>query len=359
MPRKQFGTVWSRLTPFELDWIQVEVSARCDSRCIYCPVSQFRGKRVEGLMTWETFHRLESSFSSADMVFLQGWGEPLLHPQFWEMARRARNAGPKVGFTTNGTLLGEGNRQALLESGVEIMGVSLAGSTPQTHDRFREGNPLDVIDLNLRRLRREKEERGSDLPKIHLAYLLLSSNLAELQGVVDLAEEWGASQIVVSYLSIVLSSALEGEALPARSSNGPSVRSLIEEAKARAEEKGILLHVNRPSSQGAEPTCTENILKSCFVSAQGQVSPCVMSNLGLSERTGAVHLFRGTEYPVRTLTFGSLRDGSLEQIWKSRPARDFRRVFRERLWRGDKGTGGLPAPCSHCYKLFSGPFPIP
>jgi len=310
-------------------------------------------------MTWETFHRLESSFSSADMVFLQGWGEPLLHPQFWEMVRRTRATGSRVGFTTNGILLGETNRWALLESGVEIMGVSLAGSTPQTHDHFREGNPLDVIDLNLRRLRREKEERGSELPKIHVAYLLLSSNLAELQGVVDLAEEWGASQIVVSHLSIVLSSVLEREALPARSSEGPSVQSLIKEAKARAEEKGILLHANRPSSQGAEPTCTENVLKSCFVSAQGQVSPCVMSNLGLEERVGAVHLFRGTEYPVRTLTFGSLRDGSLEEIWRSGPARDFRRVFRERLWRGDRGTVELPAPCSHCYKLFLGPFPIP
>jgi len=351
MPRKTIGALWSRLTPFELDWIQVEVSARCDSRCVYCPVSHFRGQRGEGLMTWETFHRLESSFPSADMVFLQGWGEPLLHPQFWEMVRRTRAAGSRVGFTTNGILLGEANRRALLESGVEIMGVSLAGSTPQTHDRFREGNPLDVIDLNLRQLRREKEERGSELPKIHVAYLLLSSNLAELQGVVDLAEKWGASQIVVSHLSMVLSPALEREALLARSLEGPAVQPLIEDAKARAEEKGILLHANQPSGKGVEPTCAENVLESCFVSAQGQVSPCVMSNLGLEESVQAVHLFRGTEYPMRTLTFGSLRDGSLEEIWRSRPARAFRRVFRERLWRGDRGRVGLPAPCSHCYKL--------
>jgi MoaA/NifB/PqqE/SkfB family radical SAM enzyme len=33
---------------------------------------------------------MEPHFASATLVFLQGWGEPLLHPKFWEMARRTK-----------------------------------------------------------------------------------------------------------------------------------------------------------------------------------------------------------------------------------------------------------------------------
>ena len=73
--------IWNRMAPFHLDWIQVEVSALCHGECTYCPVSRFSGRRRGGLMSMETFELLEPSFSSAELVFLQGWGEPLLHPR--------------------------------------------------------------------------------------------------------------------------------------------------------------------------------------------------------------------------------------------------------------------------------------
>ena len=117
------GGILGRLIPLGLDWIQVEVSGRCQGQCQYCPVAVLRGRRENGLMAMETFEALLPAFRAADLVFLQGWGEPLLHPGFWEMAGKATATGARVGFTTNGCFLHEKNRWALLNSGVAILGV--------------------------------------------------------------------------------------------------------------------------------------------------------------------------------------------------------------------------------------------
>jgi len=377
---------WNRLRPFELDWIQVEVSARCAGGCRYCPVHRLADRRDVGLMESELFQRLLPAFSAANLVYLQGWGEPLLHPGFWEMARLVGEAGARVGFTTGGAQLDAANRSALLESSVDILGVSLAGATPEIHDGFRPGNPLEVLDGNLMALRGEAASRGMNPPELHLAWILMADNLEELPAAVDRAHRWGAAQLVVSQLSLVLGPEMEQQSILVRSDLWPRARQVISEARSRAQEAGLLLHLHgfrdsssqvkeeagplskgdRPAgesrqdragqSQGEGPpgtlqACPENILRSCFVSWAGDVSPCVMTNLGLKTGVGATHEFMGREIPIRTLIMGNLAEASLEEIWKGREFRDFRRVFRRRIWQGAREREGLPEPCRTCWKL--------
>jgi MoaA/NifB/PqqE/SkfB family radical SAM enzyme len=353
--REGIRSLLDRVTPFHLDWIQVEVSSLCQGECLYCPVSLSSRERKGALMSMETFQRLEPWFPSADLVFLQGWGEPLLNPEFWEMARRVRAAGSRVGFTTSGVPLDRGNRQALLASGLDTVGVSLAGSSPGIHDRYRPGCPLEVVDGNLRLLRREGNASAENGPTLHLAYLLMAGNLQDLPHAVDLAEGWGAQAIVVSHLSPVLKAGLQEEALLAHPDRWPRVQAVLDETRVRAEARGIGFHAYGPGADGGpHPTCTENILGSCFVSARGDVSPCVSTNLGLDSHTGsgAIHWFRGHRAPLATLTFGNLNHASLKEIWHSDTAQRFRAVFRERLTRDARAVEDLPDPCRHCYKLF-------
>ncbi|MFO8174196.1 MAG: radical SAM protein [Longimicrobiales bacterium] len=383
MIRDRFRAAWQRLQPFELDWIQVEVSARCQGRCRYCPVHRLSGKREPELMTPDTFRRLLPALSAAKLVYLQGWGEPLLHPDFWEMVRQVGRTGAGVGFTTNGALLGPANRRALLESPVEILAVSLAGAAAETHDRFRPGSPLAAVDRNLEALKREAVEAGSSPPNLHLAYLLMADNLDELPEAVALARHWGATQMVVSQLSLILDREMEDQSLLVRRDLWPRAREVVAEARKRARgavgkgseeegskeqdpgglvfprstvepspETGMVLHVHGFHTREANPACTENVLRSCFISARGQVSPCVMTNLGLRAGTRATHRFQGRDLPIRSLEFGNLREASLEEIWRGKEARAFRRTFRHRIWQGTRGREGLPESCRECHKLF-------
>jgi MoaA/NifB/PqqE/SkfB family radical SAM enzyme len=321
-------------------------------------------------MELDVFRRLLPAFSAGKLIYLQGWGEPLLHPDFWEMARQAARTGARVGFTTGGTELEETNRRALLESPVEILGVSLAGATPGTHDRFRPGSPLEVLDRNLRALRSKVSAGASHSPALHLAWILLADNLEELSAAVDLARRWGADQLVVSQLSLVLDREMEEQSLLVRHDLWPRAREVLCHVRARARQAGLRFHVHGfgdsppgkeagdldSSSQahraaGSLPACSENVLRSCFVSTAGNVSPCVMTNLGLRSGAEARYRFQGKSFPAEALVFGSLKDASLDEIWQGSKARDFRRVFRRRIWEGTVGREGLPEPCRTCWKL--------
>ena len=88
-----------------LDWIQVEISSHCNAGCIYCPRTAYRRNWQNRHLPLEVFRRLSRAFDRAGLVFLQGWGEPFLHPQFFDLLRIAKQAGCMVGTTTNASLL--------------------------------------------------------------------------------------------------------------------------------------------------------------------------------------------------------------------------------------------------------------
>lgn len=187
---------------------------------------------------------------------------------------------------------------------------------------------------------------------MHVAYQLLASNLSELPGVVDLAAEWGARQVVASNLDLILTPELQRESLASLRELRGEMEERLEEARARADAAGITFRAYRPDPRAPRPDCTENVLRSCFVAADGTVSPCVMTNVGLDDRLEFRQWFQGEAVPMTPLVLGNVNDEGLEAIWRSDTARRFRKVFRDRIWKGRRDGKGLPDPCLRCNKLY-------
>jgi MoaA/NifB/PqqE/SkfB family radical SAM enzyme len=343
--------VWDVVTPLRFDWIQVEVSAICNASCAYCVLTCYKDQWGGDLMDMQTFESLKPSFALTDLVFLQGWGEPLLHPQFWDMVREVKSAGAKVGFTTNGMPLTDKHLNSLLEEQVDIMGVSLAGTTAATHERFREGCDFERIHNALQKLKQMKQELQVTGPSLHLAFMLLKSNWRELEQLPELASKWDVKQVVVNNLSFVSNAAMQEESLLLHPELWPEINAALESAKQEAGEQGINLHYYQPHLEERCAICTENVLKACFVSYRGDVSPCVMTNISLKPGETADYWFQDKIYPVENYLFGNINERSLLKIWKDKKAREFRAAFEERLTMEHPGTQQLPAPCRRCYKL--------
>lgn len=337
---------------FRVAWLQIEVSGRCDASCTYCARSFRTEQGRGGLMDMRIFERLRPSFPAADLVYLQGWGEPLLHPRFWEMVGHAKAAGAMIGFTTNGTLLNHANTLQLVESGTDIVAISLAGSVPGTHERFRPDCGFTQIDEALGVLKALKLEHGVQKPHVHIAFLLLRSNWQEINGLVDLAARWGATQVVVSNLTWIGTEALQEEAISTNYHLWPEVTTALERARRQALGRGIEFSYHDPGTKQPRPTCTENVLDACFVSYRGDVSPCVFTNLSGLSAEQAVRYFEGRGYRAPSVVFGNVHDEMLPAIWNSAGARAFRESFRSRLAMDSPGTDLLPEACRHCYKLF-------
>lgn len=341
----------SKSSELKLDWIQVEVSAVCNASCAYCVLDCYRDQWQGGLMDMKTFERIKPYFASAGLVFLQGWGEPLLHSQFRGMVEMVKAAGSRVGFTTNGTLLNEENIVRLLPLNIDIMGISLAGTSAITHNRFRQGCDFDEVESNVLELKRTKEKLGVDAPEMHIAFILLASNWRDLKDLPLLAAKWGVKQVVVSNLTFIGKEDLQGESLLNRPELWQEVRAALESAKTAAEGQGVDLQFYGPEIGEPLAVCRENVLNACFITWRGDVTPCVMTGFSLSPEQPATHYFKGNRYDVESVVFGNVNDETLHDIWISKTARIFHSHYQRRLRMPDPIGREVPLPCRHCYKL--------
>ena len=89
-------------------FLQVEPVGQCNLRCQMCPI-QFRQDGPPhgppAFMDFDVFTRLIDQFPDLEELQLQGLGEPMMHPRFFDMVAHAVRRGIRVGTNTNLTLL--------------------------------------------------------------------------------------------------------------------------------------------------------------------------------------------------------------------------------------------------------------
>ena len=345
--------------PFEA--FQIEVTSRCNLKCVMCPVTVLADHWPARDMSWETFGRIAAAFERAKWVHLQGWGEPLLHRRVFDMIARAKSAGCRVGFTTNGTRLTRANGARLLDLGLDLVAVSIAGASAATHETIRVGSDFARLVENLRRFLQLRREKGSTRPKVEVFYLMTSVNFAELPRAVELAADLGADELVATNLDYVITPRLDELRTYSSSPPAPAYADALKEAHRVARRTGIAFRPHR--LQFTEmAVCDLNPLRILFVSADGEVSPCVYTSpLGRSEIS---RVFEGQPVEVPMVSFGNVNDRSLMEIWEGAAYREFRKRFSRRVAGASAmmlGAAGAahpvnesPAPdaCRTCPKLY-------
>lgn len=124
-----------RLThPIEL--CQIEITNRCNLHCLHCANDAGEPCPHE-LTTEEVLSAIDKlSALGAHSVTLTG-GEPLLHPDLFEIIAYARKAPMTVTILTNGTLITQEQVQKFKTLGVNHFAVSIDSMDEHIHDTFR------------------------------------------------------------------------------------------------------------------------------------------------------------------------------------------------------------------------------
>ncbi len=322
-----------------LDWIQVEVTSRCNASCSYCPRTVYRSKWENRDLPFEIFERLAPVFRTARMVHLQGWGEPLLHRQFFEMIACAKHAGCMVSTTTNGVLLDHQMIGRLIESGIDHVAFSLAGIGGK-NDAIRKGTDFGKILQTISGLNGEKKARRVEIPAVNVAYTLLLSRLRDVREIVPALRGRGIEQVIISTLDFVPSKDLQGETIvPADEKEYEELKSLLDKVVTEGEQEGLSIYYRLASPGKRSRVCTENIRRAFFVSADGAVSPCALTNIPV---TGARCMRREHEQEYHRLSFGTVANQPISAIWRSSRYTDFRKSF----------DSTLSQICENCPKLY-------
>jgi MoaA/NifB/PqqE/SkfB family radical SAM enzyme len=348
-----------RRRPFQA--FQIEVTTRCTLACTMCPRTALRDDWPETDLPWEAFAAAARAFDRVRHVHLQGWGEPLLHPRLAEMVGMAKAAGCHVGLTTNGSRLDAPMAEQLLDQGIDLVAISIAGATPQTHARIRVGSELPALQENIARFVSLRGRRADARPKVELAYLMTRANLPELPAAVEMAGRLGVDELYATNLDFVPGPEQEDMAVFGPAVDRTEARAYMEEA-ARAARRARVRFRPYPLEPQEVSICEARPLDILFISADGSVSPCTY--MGLPQRTTIPRRFAGASASVPGVRFGNVLQHELLEIWASPAYAAFRAQFADRIRSAalsvldDRGRPEPPAKppapdvCRCCYKLY-------
>jgi len=121
-----------RKTP-DLVWLFFELTTRCNLHCMHCGSScRSEGELLEPEMIRKALKGVDPRKT---MIALTG-GEPMLHPQFYEIGSLITSLGFRWGMTSNALLIDDNAAMRLKEAGMRTISVSLDG-LEDSHDHLR------------------------------------------------------------------------------------------------------------------------------------------------------------------------------------------------------------------------------
>jgi len=305
-------------------YVQIEPVGQCNLRCQMCPI-QFRQDGpphgASAFMQFETFVRIIDELPAVEHLHLQGLGEPLMHPRFFDMVCYAAQRGIRVTTNTNMTLLLNACRaRRAVTCGLDCIHISIDGATPETYERIRSRAKFDRLLRDLRLLADARREVGGG-PGLRLVSVVMRQNLHELPELVRLAHRWSIGEMFVQHLCHDFGeSTLPAAYQPMRAF--VDAQSLVSEDERRIEQcfnaarevagkLGVDLRLPRtrpqchpPGTPG--PQRCDWPYRGAYISYQGFAMPCCMIST-----------------PDR-LNFGNVTERPLAQIWNSQAYQTFR-----------------------------------
>ncbi len=181
-----------------LDCIQIEVTSNCTAHCIYCPHTTLGKNWKSRDMPPEVFAALWPVLRRSARAHLQGWGEPFLHPRFFDFVKFAQKAGCAVSTTSCGLYMDEENASKTANSGMDLIAFSLVG-TDRASNNARAGADFEKVCASIKNLERALKQTGKPM-EIHLAYLLLADRIEAIKKLPELMDSLDVDMAVISTL---------------------------------------------------------------------------------------------------------------------------------------------------------------
>jgi heme d1 biosynthesis radical SAM protein NirJ len=167
---------------------------RCNLTCKHC-YSISADKDFPGELSTAEVHAVMDDLRTFGVpVLILSGGEPLLRPDIFAIAARAKAMGFYTGLSSNGTLIDGALAERIADVGFDYVGISLDGIAA-THDRFRR---LDgAFDRSLRAVRLCRDAGI----KVGIRYTMTEDNAGDLPALLALVEAEGIDKFYFSHLN--------------------------------------------------------------------------------------------------------------------------------------------------------------
>ena len=189
---------WSQMSSGALDFISLELTPKCNLRCLHCYADSSPYRSLEGTMTYEDWKKVLVAAKERRCRKVQFiGGEPTLHPHFVRLLKFANELSYEfIEVFTNGTVLKDNVRLSLSQVQPR-MAFSIYSPNPATHDTITQlpGSYLKTLRSIAWAL-----QTGLD---VRVALIVMEENKNDTEVVIEKFEKFGVSTVTVHPLQAV------------------------------------------------------------------------------------------------------------------------------------------------------------
>jgi radical SAM protein with 4Fe4S-binding SPASM domain len=245
-------------------------------------------------------------------------------------------------FNSNGILLDEKRRNAVIDSGLDELRISLDAASPEGYQIIRNSNKFNRVVQNLRTFLKLQKKRRTVTPRLSIWFLGTKENIAELPGLVRLAAEIGIEEIHLQRLVYFQDHQGYGVARCEKTLQGSNdaALELIHNSRLLAAQLGIRFNASglgNPIESVQADSAAIRPWRKCYrpqtlmyITANGNVLPCCISP------------FSTIDYS--SIILGNAFESSLAEIWSGPKYENFREQLQ---------TQTPPKCCRGCGVLWS------
>jgi pyrroloquinoline quinone biosynthesis protein E len=290
-----------------------ELTYRCPLRCVYCsnPVDFHRSRTELSTDEWRRVFS-QAAELGAMQLHLSG-GEPVLRDDLVALIEHARANDLYINLITGGTLLDEDKLRQFRDAGLDHIQLSIQGAARESAEMIA-GVRSHRKKLDVARLIRKV---GFPLT---LNVVIHRLNISEVPELITLALELGADRLELANTQFYAWAAENRRALMPTREDYDRAEEIARAAIAKYRGTLEIAFVQNDYLSGEPKPCMGGWGRSYMcINPTGAVMPCHAASV------------------IPGLDFESIRDNSLEKIWRDSPAMN---AFRGDDW--------MMEPCRSC-----------
>lgn len=164
----------------------------CNLRCPLCPTGLGTLGRPQKMMSLDCFKSYFDPMS--DYLFeayLHNWGESLLNKEVFKMIEHAQSRNVGTNISTNLSETTSADIDALLDSGLEYLIVSLDGTTEESYSKYRVRGKFDNVMANMAEIIRRRNQRKLKHPFVEWQFIVMKQNEHQIPEAEEIAKKTG------------------------------------------------------------------------------------------------------------------------------------------------------------------------
>jgi MoaA/NifB/PqqE/SkfB family radical SAM enzyme len=293
--------------------LSIETTTVCNLRCRGCPTGLGNLNRPAEFIKRDIFDAIikdnSGNFRYLDIVYPFIFGEPLLNKDIFSYVRSIRRASApytRIELHTNGNIkASKDTLRQLLESGVDLINISIDGTNPEAYESFRKNGDFNLVCEFARNVVAARNEMSLARPEILIQMIVTKYSENQIEEAKKLKDAIGADRILFKGYFHEFTGLSDEE--------GYSIAPLKEELAFNASKK--LESIRRKNNMCGW------LYRSMSILCNGDISPCCI------------------DFNASLLGGLNIEGLIMDRLWNSRP---YRRLRHDML-------RGKIEMCSKCF----------